>query len=1601
MKSFSFLLINLLFFTTTYISAQSLELIVQQQLNETAATYNLSAQDVSEWTITDQHLSNNSGVQHIYIRQQYQGLEIVGANAALHLLEKKTALSFHNSFVPNAALNIAQANVNITLLSATKAVEAVAGQLGYRISQPLEIIKVLDEAGNELILNSGGISLENIPAKLVYQMDEDRNLKLAWDISILELNHLNWWSIRADAATGQILDINNWTLNCHFGEAEECQEKDAAINLNHTHKLSPAIHQNTTSMTGTYNVYAVPVESPSHGSRTLVSDPADETASPYGWHDDNGIAGAEYTITRGNNVHAQEDTDGNNGTGYSPDGGAALIFNYDIDLTQAPSVNQNPNITNLFYWNNIIHDVAYRLGFNEVSGNFQENNYGKGGFGSDYVYADAQDGSGSNNANFSTPPDGFNPRMQMFNWTAPNPDRDGDLDNGIILHEYGHGISIRLTGGASNSGCLSNSEQMGEGWSDYWGVILTMKSTDQGTDNRGVGTYALNEPITGDGIREFPYSTDMSINSHTYDRIKTASIPHGVGSVWCAMLWEMSWGLIDQHGFDADIYQGTGGNNIAMQLVMEGLKLQPCSPGFVDGRDAILKADTALYGGANSCIIWNAFAKRGLGYSANQGSSASASDGTQAFDLPPGINENCTNDPEYAIVLSPNRNAACGGNDFTYEVSILAFNDYTGTVTIAANTLPTGVTSNLSATSFNTFPATATWTISNTDGLASGDYSLRIDGTDGTIMRQKTATLEVLPIAPPPVLVAPANNSTVSSLKQTLRWNSATGATHYDLQVATDAAFTNLITNITGLTGTSYTTGLLSPSTTYYWRMKSNSCNESSYTTTFSFSITSACGQSFTDSGGPSGNYRDNELLEWIFCPDNAEQAIRVTFSSFNLETAGSGCWDDLAIYNGNSTSAPSLGIFCGISIADLPNNGIITAINESGCLTFVFDSDGSITRSGWEALISCLDCPEPIVNTIEKSAENCAGSEDGNITVTATSINPVEFLLTPANGGTTMMNTTGVFSNLSAGDYSLVLRTQGDPTCAAAPAIVTLTANTPTITNISGIDESCENAADGSVMIEADFGVALTYLLMPSSGDAITNTTGNFTNVSAGTYMAVVHKTGDESCISSSVTITINSLVTTAPTIENYEICLMESPPEGEGLRANCGAEICNIITVTPDKAINAANTTVCETITISDNTEPVNEIYLSFIVQHTWIGDLSATLESPDGTIISLFNGPGIPNSTYGCSQNNLKLIFADTASMTATDLENTCNPSRNTTTYAIEGAFQPIDLFATLNGETANGDWTICFYDSFAGLDHGVVEEITLIINPKESTTTWWDAPTDGNLLYTGTTFDPVANGAVDPSKTGNTTFWAQCECAGCPSQRTAAIFEVSGSYYFIDNDGDGYGDAKNFIVICEGEEVPFTSYITNFTDCDDENSDDVMKEINEHPVATGFHQVNAMISSEGTIASEEQSVIFQAGAVIILKPGFHAQVGSSFIARIDSCGALPSTILPEMPVTARQATIMSPTNPIKNIDLKIFPNPFQQQTQIAYQLAEKTPISLVVYDGYGRLVKSYYLDDWQAAGAYQVTFDADELATGVFTVVLRTGNELMSRRVVLVR
>ena len=616
------------------LTAQNFSDVINKQLEQIAEKSALLPADL-QWQITSQSVSRTSGIHHTYYRQTFNGIEIYGTESSIHLMSNGQVLSKNNKFIKATAEKLFGATT--PGLTAAQAVQAAALQLNYKISRPLSVLQNLKGKSKEGLLSDGGISLSPIPVKLMYTLTEEGRLVLSWDISIEEKAKKNWWSVRVDATTGEIVDRANWVASCGL-EHDHSQHKeilDFNANLYDIPNYEEIHNEMPAACTECYEVFALPLESPYYGNRTIETKPADPIASPYGWHDINGAPGAEYTVTRGNNANAYEDGDN---PGYQPEGGSNLDFTGFPFSQVYTNSNQYEDaaITNLFYINNIFHDIMYQFGFDEVSGNFQENNYGKGGLGADSVRAEAQDGSGTCNANFSTPPDGQKPRMQMYICG----DKDGDYDTLVIIHEYGHGVSNRLTGGPASSGCLQNTEQMGEGWSDFFGALLTIQPGDVGADPRAVGTYLFGQGPGGSGIRDYPYSTNMSVNPQTYDFIKTAAVPHGVGSVWAQMLWEVTWGLIDEYGYDTNPYNFAGdinidkGNTMALALVTEGMKLQPCSPGFIDGRDAIFAADQAIYGGANECILWEAFAKRGLGFSASQGSSNSRSDGTQAFDTP-------------------------------------------------------------------------------------------------------------------------------------------------------------------------------------------------------------------------------------------------------------------------------------------------------------------------------------------------------------------------------------------------------------------------------------------------------------------------------------------------------------------------------------------------------------------------------------------------------------------------------------------------------------------------------------------------------------------------------------------------------------------------------------------------------------------------------------------------------------------------------------------------------------------------------------------------------------------------------------------------------
>jgi hypothetical protein len=766
--------------------------IARSYLDKSAEELGVTSADVTDLFVTSNYRSSHSGVTHVNLNQRFQNLEVFGGHVTVNVATDESVIFAGGSLVRG----LADSPSGTAGVEPAAAVRAAAAALGLGEPGDLQVISESGGPARETVVSGGAISEAPIPLRLGWQ-PTGGGLRLAWQLVIDASASDSLWKATIDAETARLLDADDWTSKDDLADLAStlARPRAAAPRSFFGPAASTIVTPNPVNDGSSYRVLELPRESPNDGARTVVANPADATASPFGWHDTNGTSGPEFMTTQGNNAHAYLDQDNNNAMdfGGSPAGSPGLTFDFPADLNEHAQNYRNAVVANLFYTNSAFHDIMYGFGFDEASGNFQANNYGRGGTGGDYVRAEAADGGGTNNANFSTPVEtpasGGTPRMQMFLWpgnqfgaqnqvvvdglgsfdsswarfspaptvagtsgrlivagngctpadyagapagdwiaivtggnvgcqnvekarqastagaralivahntsaaapiltgsmtTAPptipvasitqadgnairaaiaggpttgsvrkHPShpgiRDGDLENGIIIHEYGHGVSNRLTGGPGIN-CLTGNEQAGEGWSDFYAISMTLNpAVDNPEGPRGMGPYALfQNNRQGAGIRPRPYSRNMAIQPFTYDSIKTngwldgttLALPHGLGHGWAAVLWDMTWDLVEKHGFNPNLYGewNTGGNNRAIQYVTDGLKLQGCSPGLVVARGAIVAAADELSDGGDTCTVWAAFARRGLGFSAVQGTT-NRDDNEEAFDTHPDCRE--------------------------------------------------------------------------------------------------------------------------------------------------------------------------------------------------------------------------------------------------------------------------------------------------------------------------------------------------------------------------------------------------------------------------------------------------------------------------------------------------------------------------------------------------------------------------------------------------------------------------------------------------------------------------------------------------------------------------------------------------------------------------------------------------------------------------------------------------------------------------------------------------------------------------------------------------------------------------------------------------
>jgi extracellular elastinolytic metalloproteinase len=291
---------------------------------------------------------------------------------------------------------------------------------------------------------------------------------------------------------------------------------------------------------------------------------------------------------------------------------------------------------NLFAMHNRMHDWSYHLGFTESTFNLQDDNFNRGGKQNDPEQGNAQAGGVSggppafaarDNANQITPGDGHAPITNMYLWQSIAgafyaPCVDGDFDMTVIGHEYTHAITNRMVAGPKAG--LNSPQGMSESWSD----LLAMEYlAEHGYAPSGVQAFTIGQYVTSDpvaGIRNYNMSASpLNYSSVDYDFVGLQV--HASGEVWSAANFDIRAALIAKYGAGTAALQKScangstpvtqcPGNRRWVQLVFDSFLLMAQSQvSMVDARDALLAADTIRFGGADLELMWNAFAKRGLG----------------------------------------------------------------------------------------------------------------------------------------------------------------------------------------------------------------------------------------------------------------------------------------------------------------------------------------------------------------------------------------------------------------------------------------------------------------------------------------------------------------------------------------------------------------------------------------------------------------------------------------------------------------------------------------------------------------------------------------------------------------------------------------------------------------------------------------------------------------------------------------------------------------------------------------------------------------------------------------------------------------------------
>ena len=199
--------------------------------------------------------------------------------------------------------------------------------------------------------------------------------------------------------------------------------------------------------------------------------------------------------------------------------------------------------------------------------------------------------------------------------------------------------------------------------------------------------------------------------------------------------------------------------------------------------------------------------------------------------------------PDFRFTAESASLAVCAPDSDSTTVNLTDINGYTGSATLSDSGLPAG-----SVASYNvnpvSVPGSSTITV-DVSGTAAGAYPFVVTADDGSISHDINMTLNVATSpAGTATLLTPANGSINQPILPTFTWSSVSNAVAYSIEVASDAAFSNVVASASGIAGTSWISNVaLNSSSTYFWRVwADNACGVGAYSAVWNFSTEAAPG---------------------------------------------------------------------------------------------------------------------------------------------------------------------------------------------------------------------------------------------------------------------------------------------------------------------------------------------------------------------------------------------------------------------------------------------------------------------------------------------------------------------------------------------------------------------------------------------------------------------------------------------------------------------------------------------------------------------------------------------------------------------------------------